>query len=110
MKRPLPVEATRIDQSGHEDTKGFNMVIALEKQKAKFRDAAAFEEFLQVFREALKDDAMPLVVSGNELLFAAISRESAQQLLADRISKRLAENPEMLSELRSRLESDDIVD
>ena len=90
--------------------KGFNMVIALEKQKALFRGAAAFEEFVQVFREAFKDDAMPLVVSGNELLFAAISRESAQQLLSDRILKRLAENLEMLSELKSRLESDDIVD
>lgn len=86
------------------------MVIALDNQKALFRSEAAFEEFLQVFRTAFKDDAMPLVVSGKELLFAAVSRESAQQLLADRILKRLGENPQMLADLRERLESDDIVD
>ena len=86
------------------------MVIALDKQKALFRDSAAFEQFLQLFRDAFRDDAMPLVVSGKELLFAAVSRDSAQQLLADRILKHLAENPDMLSELRSRLESTDIVD
>ena len=86
------------------------MVIALDKQKALFRDAAAFEQFVQVLREAIKDDSMPLVVSGEELLFTAVSREMAQHLLADRILNRLCEDPELLSKLKDRLESDDIID
>jgi hypothetical protein len=45
---------------------------------------------------------MPLVISGKELLVAAVSQDLAQQLLADRILKCLAENPEMLSEFRHR--------
>ena len=86
------------------------MVIALDKKKDLFRDQAAFDQFVGYIRQALADDAMPLVMSGNEVLFAAVSGEPAKQLLADRILKRLAENPDMLAELRNRLESDDIVD
>ena len=86
------------------------MIIELDKQKALFRDEAAFEELLQIFRRALEKEAMPLVVSGDEVLFVAVSREFIQQLMADRILKRFPEKPGMLSDLRNRLESDDIVD
>lgn len=86
------------------------MLIALEEKRDLFRDNDAFENFIQFFRDAVANDATPLVVSGHEPLFTAVSPESAQQLLAGRILKRLAENPEMLSNLKDRLESEDIVE
>lgn len=86
------------------------MFIALDEQKDLFRDEAAYKKFIRVFDEALQKNEMPMVLSGNEFLFLAMSSECAQQLMVDRILKRFGDNPKLLSELKNRISHDEIVD
>lgn len=82
------------------------MLIALDREKRLFRDAAAYQEFIELFRNAVAANSMPLVLVENEVLFTALSPASTQQLLSERILKRLSENPALIDELRHRLEED----
>ena len=85
-------------------------VIILDEHKDLFKDEASFNKLIGVFKAALDQNAMPMVLSTRELLFTAISPEMTKEVLAERILKRFWENPDRLDELRRRLESGELVE
>jgi hypothetical protein len=80
------------------------MILTLDSYKELFKDEASYRSFLAAFQKAFTQHGMPLVLANNEILFTALSPESTKTLLCDRILKRLSESPELLTELKERLE------
>ena len=84
-------------------------VLVLDKYKNLFKDEQAFRQFADILEGATADNVMRLVLCGEEVVGAFISPGDAQERLRERIMKRLAKNPAVLDTLKSRLESDEIV-
>ena len=84
-------------------------VIMLDEMKDLFRDEDASRKFVATFREAMKGSRMPLVIVGKEVLCMAISPETTQDLLCERIIGRLSTNPNLLESIKEGLE-DEIVE
>lgn len=83
--------------------------LILDEHRRLFRDDGAFEEYVQLIRDTLRDDFAP-VVSDKEVLGAVVSPEAAKEMIFDRIAKRLAQHPSMLADVKNRLETNAIVD
>ena len=84
-------------------------LINLDGYKALFRDENAFQEFARVLSSSLKQDLRPIICN-HKVIGAALSAEGTKEVLYDRMVKRIAERPELLSELTDRIEHDDIVE
>jgi hypothetical protein len=86
-------------------------VVILDKHKDLFKNEEAFRTFARVLKEAVSNDAMPLVIYDDSLVGALLSPDEAEERLRGRIMKRVAAaSPGLLDTLRSRLESDDLVE
>lgn len=84
-------------------------VINLDGYKTLFRDENAFQEFARVLGAGLRQDLRPIICN-QQVIGAALSAEGTKDILYDRMVKRIAERPELLSELADRIEHDDIVE
>lgn len=85
-------------------------VFILDKYKSLFKDEEAFRQFAQEFGGTGKESAMRLVLINEEAVGAFIPLEEAMERLRDRIVLRLAKNPDALDLLKTRLQSENIVD
>ncbi len=83
--------------------------LILDEYKDLFRDEDAFAQFVQVLEEKLQDDFSP-VLSQTEVLGAFLSSEAAKDVIYDRIVRRMSQNPDLLDELKRRMENDKTVD
>ncbi len=84
--------------------------IILDEHKSLFKDEASYRQFVKLLRSTISQNTMPLILADRELLFTAVSPDATKEILSERILKRLWENPDLLDELTSRLESDEIVE
>lgn len=84
--------------------------IILEEHKSLFKDEDSFESFIQVFESALSQSDMPAVFWNQGLLFTAVSPQAMKEVISERILRRVSERPELLTEIKDRLERDDIVE
>lgn len=85
--------------------------IRLDDHMNLFRDPESFLKFLHIFRDALQGGGTPTIVAQKEpMKFHAVSDEFAKAALADRILRRLAENPDTFSELKESLEDDAVIE
>ena len=73
-------------------------IIILDDHKDLFKDEASFHQLVSIFRTALDQNSMPMVLSTKELLFTAISPDMTKEILAERILKGFWENPERLNQ------------
>jgi hypothetical protein len=86
------------------------MFVEMEEYKGLFKDDAAYRTMIDVFLRAIAKDNSPIVREGKKVLFAALSPEATKVLLTERILKRLSANPELVEEIKDRLEKDAIVE
>jgi hypothetical protein len=84
-------------------------LINLDSFKGLFRNEDAFQEFARVLGSGLRQDFRPIICN-QQVIGAALSAEGTKEFLYDRMIKRIAERPELLSELADRAEHDDIVE
>ena len=85
------------------------VAVNLDDYKGLFRDDHAFDEFVGVLRGAASATVLP-VFSGQQLLGGITSPGGVKEWLSERFLKRLAERPDLLSEIADRLENDEIVE
>jgi hypothetical protein len=83
-------------------------VINLYKFKFLFRDDAAYEEFIGVFRESLRYD-LRTIMSKDEVLGLSLSDEGAKEVLYSRLARAISRNPELVDKLAARIEDDEVV-
>ncbi len=83
--------------------------LILNDYKDLFKNEASYDALIRVFHDAMANHGMPIVVSGKEVLFTAISPEATQDMLRDRIVRRLAEKPALLDAIARGLE-EEVVD
>jgi hypothetical protein len=86
------------------------MFVKMDEYKGLFKDDNAYQAMLNVFTAAFSKSNTPLVFVGKEVLFTAVSPEGTKQMLTDRILKRISEHPELIDEVKDRLEHDAIVE
>jgi hypothetical protein len=84
-------------------------VLMLDEMKGLFKDETSFQALVQYFRDALANRGMPIVLADKEVLFTAVSPETTQDMLCERIINRLSENPALLDDIEGGL-NDEIVD
>ena len=84
--------------------------IILDEHKGLFKDEASYARFIDILRSSITSDTMPIVLAEHELLFTAVPPGATKDILAERIVRRLWENPGLLDDIRDRLENDDIVE
>ncbi|HZZ28079.1 MAG TPA: hypothetical protein VFE46_08760 [Pirellulales bacterium] len=70
-----------------------------------FDSYTSLVEFRQAVLSAIKEGQVSVIVSESEVLFAAISPEMTKEMIAKRVATRLAENPNILAEIKERLET-----
>jgi precorrin-6x reductase len=85
-------------------------VLILDKYKPLFKDEKAFQEFVQVLGGTGEAQALRLILLGEETVAALVSLDEAMERLRDRIVLRLAKSPGAIDLLKSRLQSEDIVE
>ena len=83
--------------------------IVLDEFKQLFRDEASYAEFAGCMKKASQHD-LAAIFSGNELIGTFLSPQATKDVLYERMLKRIAEKPELLAEIASRLQEDDIVE
>lgn len=81
----------------------------MEEYKGLFKDEESFLKFVEVFREKLADDFSP-VLSNSVVLGAIVSSEAAKDYIYERIVKRIAKSPEILTDIQHRLKNDKVID
>lgn len=65
------------------------------------------EEFCRAILAAISEGNISVVVADSDVLFAAISPETTKEMLAVRVANRLAEQPDLLTDLQSRIETEE---
>jgi hypothetical protein len=85
------------------------IAVNLDDYKDLFRDALAFDKFVGVLKGAASVTVLP-IFSGQQLLGGITSPGGVKDFLSERFLRRLAERPELLSEIADRLENDEIVE
>jgi hypothetical protein len=86
------------------------MILSLDEHKGLFKNEASYHELVELFKQALSVNSMPLILAEKEVVFTALSPEGTKELLRDRILKRFSEDPGLLAEMKDRLEKDVIVE
>jgi len=82
--------------------------LILDEYEGLFRDHESFTKFVQVLEEKLRDDFSP-VLSKAEILGAFLSSEATKDVIYDRLIQRMGRNPDLLDELKRRIEDDKTV-
>jgi hypothetical protein len=85
------------------------IAVNLDDYKGLFRDDRSYHEFVGVLKEAASVTVLP-IFSGQELLGGITSPGGVKESLSERFLKRLAERPDLLSEIADRMENDEIVE
>tara|TARA_R110002049_G_scaffold4601_5_gene32151 strand:+ start:219942 stop:220217 length:276 start_codon:yes stop_codon:yes gene_type:complete len=83
--------------------------LILDEYKNLFRDDKSYLRFVRVLEDRLRDDFSP-VFSDTEVLGAFLSSDAAKDVIYDRLVQRMGKNPELLDELKRRIEDDKSVD
>jgi hypothetical protein len=84
-------------------------VINLDKYEGLFKDPTSFQNFVSDFTSDLSSDLVP-VIANHEVVGAIVSREATKDVLCARLVKKLSECPQILDEIKDRIENDEIVD
>ena len=85
-------------------------IIQLSDFKSLFKSDSAYEEMIQMLESRVENEDIQLVSTDNKVLFTAVPFNSMKEFLCARIVNRFAESPELIDELRDRIENDEIVD
>ncbi|NQV27299.1 MAG: hypothetical protein HQ518_23375 [Rhodopirellula sp.] len=83
--------------------------IQLENFKSLFKDDDAFTKFVELFGESIQYDLRP-IICGQRVIGATLSADGTKDVLYDRMVKRMVDSPDILNELVSRIEEEEIVD
>ena len=84
--------------------------IILDDHRNLFRSDADFDQFVALFEGAGESPAATPVWGKKRHLATLFWPADANTHLQDRMLRRIIESPEMLDELRDRLENDEVVD
>ena len=84
--------------------------LILDEYRSLFRDDGSFEQFVQAVTSRLEHDLSPIISRERGVLGAILSPETTKEVLYERIIRRISESPEILDEIRDRIENDEIVD
>jgi hypothetical protein len=83
-------------------------VLNIENYRENFISPEAYRQFLAALRDA--GGEARLIIDGDEVVGSFVSPEEARARIANRVIRRIAENPKMIDKLRERMSSDDLVD
>jgi len=83
--------------------------LVLDKHRNLFRDDESFGQFVQILTDRLSQDFSP-VLSEQRVLGAVLSPEATKEVLYERMIRRISDSPQVLDEIRDRIENDQIVD
>jgi hypothetical protein len=83
--------------------------LILDDYRSLFRDDASFDRFVQAVSARLEHDLSP-VISKERVLGAILSPEATKEVLYERMIRRISDAPEILDQIRDRIENDEIVD
>lgn len=86
-----------------------NQVIKLDDYRPLFRDDEAFREFVAAFK-SIGAQGASLVLAGGEAIGSILSAGGTKELLYERVVKKIAADPNILTKLADRLERGNIVD
>ena len=77
-----------------------------------FRDKASYEKFVRVLSDSARSDEVSMLLANGELVGAVMGVEAVRDTVQARLLKRFADQPDLLDELRQRLDYDekDLVD
>ena len=75
-----------------------------------FRDKNAYDEFVNLFTASVEADEWGMIFADTEFVCTVMGPEGMREIMQRRILNRFADQPDLLDELRERLESDDLVD
>lgn len=84
--------------------------IILDAHRNLFRDDAAFDQFVALFQEDPSHPGFTPVWAKQKHLTILVSPTNAKKLVQDRMLQQMIEQPSLLDEMKTRLESDDVVD
>ena len=83
--------------------------LILDEYRPLFRDAGSFDQFVLAVTSRLVHDLAP-VISNERVLGAILSPDATKEVLVERMIRRISSAPEILDEIRYRIEKDEIVD
>ena len=83
--------------------------LILDEHRNLFKDQESFDQFLQILATNLGQDSS-LVLSGGRVLGTVLSPEATKEILYERMIRGISKSPEVLDEIRDRIENDEIVD
>jgi len=75
-----------------------------------FKDEKAYQEFVRLLTESVTTDELRVVFADSGLVCAVMGPSAIRELMRHRILKRFADQPDLLDELRDRIQEDDLVD
>ena len=89
-------------------------VLHLRQHESLFRDRESYQQFVRLLAENLEEDEVRYLFaqtdSTEDLVAALMSPHLLREVTEHRILKRFAEQPDLLEELRQRLNDDELVD
>lgn len=83
--------------------------LVLDEHKNLFRDEESFDQFVKVLTNLLGQDFSP-VIAEETVLGAVLSPEATKEVLYERMIRKISSSPEVLDEIRDRIENEEIVD
>ena len=84
--------------------------LQLSEHAGLFRDAAAYKEFVRILGSSLDNDELRVVFADSDIVCTVVSPDGIRDLMRHRILARFSEQPDLLDELRQRLEDTELVD
>jgi hypothetical protein len=75
-----------------------------------FRSDEAYREFVRLLVQSLDQDELKVIFADTEVVCTVVGPSAVRDIMQHRIIKRFAEQPDLLDELRERLEDGDLVD
>jgi hypothetical protein len=85
-------------------------VIRLDQHRELFKNDAAIHRLAELFRSIFEKNETPLVMFEDGVVFTAVSPNAMKSLLYERLGRAVAKDPEFVTRLQARIESDPIVD
>lgn len=81
--------------------------LQLNEHRDLFRDENAYAEFVRILREADDSDELRVIFADEDALGAVVGLRAIRERMQRRILNRFAGQPDLLDELRRRLEDDE---
>ncbi len=85
-------------------------VLQLKEYQSLFQDEAAYREFQRRLVESLSEDEEQMLFCGEQMVGALMTPKAISRIMKQRILGRFASQPDLMDEMRKRVEANDLVE